>query len=445
MQPSRLWALLLAATTALPAAADTVLIENARVFDGQRDLGITPVLIDKGRIAHVGTPLPAAATGARRVDYQGKTLLPGLVSDHIHVANTEGTEHGDRFYTQQNVVRDLRQFQRYGITTVTALGMNGHDFFAIREQVNADPALGAQLYGAGGGIGAVDGAPPAARMGLERDAVARPRNAEEARAAVASQHADGVDVIKLWVDNLGGSVPMMPPEIFRAAIDEAHARGLKVAAHIHDLEQARALVDAKVDIIAHGIRDRAIDPMLARRMREQGTWYIATLNIDEANYWYAENPQALQQPFLRKALPEAVQRRWSQPEWQRTQLAGDGIETSRKAVATNMENLRRLDAAGVKLGFGTDAGAMPQRVIGFAEHRELQLMVDAGLTPTRALQIATSQAAELMGLADRGRIATGKRADLLVLDADPLADIGNSQRIHAVWQAGEQVSGPIAD
>lgn len=444
MRPNRLWALLLTAT-ALPAAAAPVLLENARVFDGTRDLGITPVLINGTRIVHVGSPLPADASAARRIDYRGRTLLPGLVSDHAHVGNTEGLQHGDRFYTRDNVVRDLRQFQRYGVTTVTALGMNGHDFFTIRKEVNADPRLGAQLYGAGGGIGAVDGAPPAAAMGLQRDAVARPRNAEEARAAVASQQADGVDLIKLWVDNLGGKVPMMPPEIFRAAISEAHARGLKVAAHIHDLDQAKALVDAKVDIIAHGIRDRAVDPMLVRKMREQGTGYIATLNIDEANYWYAENPQALQTPFLRAALPVAVRERWQQPEWQSEQLAGANIPGARKAVAMNLENLRRLHAGGVKLGFGTDAGAMPQRVIGFAEHRELKLLTEAGLTPARALQVATADAADLLGLADRGRIAAGKRADLLVLDADPLADIQNSQSIHAVWQAGQEVGGPITE
>ncbi len=444
MRLNRLWSVMLA-VIALPAAAEPVLLENARVFDGTRDLGVTPVLIDGARIVHVGAPLPASATSARRVDYRGKTLLPGLVSDHAHVGNTEGLQHGDRYYTRDNVVRDLRQFQRFGITTVTALGMNGHDFFAIRTEVNADPMLGAQLYGAGGGIGAVDGAPPAAAMGLQRDAVARPRNAEEARAAVATQQADGVDLIKLWVDNLGGKVPMMPPEIYRAAIAEAHARDLKVAAHIHDLDQARDLIDAKVDIVAHGIRDRAIDPMLVRKMREQGTGYIATVNIDEANYWYAENPQQLQTPFLRAALPAEVLARWQQPQWQSEQLAGANIAGARKAVEMNMENLRRLSAGGVKLGFGTDSGAMPQRVIGFAEHRELKLLTEAGLTPARALQVATADAADLLGLADRGRIAAGKRADLLVLDADPLADIDNTRQIRAVWQAGREVSGPITD
>ena len=124
---------------------------------------------------------------------------------------------------------------------------------------------------------------------------------------------------------------------------------------------------------------------------------------------------------------------------------GIGNLTQANAVATNLENVRRLQAAGVKLGFGTDAGAMPHRVIGVAEHRELQLLVQAGLSPAQALQVATSQAADLLGLADRGRIAAGKRADLLVLDADPLTDIANTQRIGAVWQAGQEVAGPITE
>lgn len=158
-------------------------------------------------------------------------------------------------------------------------------------------------------------------MGLEHDPVARPTTPEQARAAVRCQHQAGVDVIKLWVDDLGGRFPMMSAPIYRAVIDEAHQHGLKVAAHIHDQQPAADLVEAGIDIIAHGIRDQ---------------------------------PQA-----------------------------------------------------GVRIGFGTDAGAMPQRVIGFAEHRELELMTQAGFSPAQALRVATADAAELQGLSDRGRIAPG--------------------------------------
>jgi imidazolonepropionase-like amidohydrolase len=438
---------LIATLAALSAsAADTVILENARVFDGRQDLGVVDVVLQGERILQVGKASDAQRKTARRIDYTGKHVMPGLVSNHSHVGNTDGLEHGDRFYTRDTVVRDLRQFQRYGVTTVTSLGMNGDRFTSIREDVRNEPALGAQLYGAGAGIGAVAGAPPAQIMGLANDPVARPATPEDARAAVRAQKAAGVDLIKLWVDDLGGRFPMMAPEIYRAAIDEAHRAGLRVAAHIHDQAQAADLVDAGVDIIAHGIRDEAVSPALVRAMKDKGVWYIATVNIDEANYLYAQNPQWLSQPFLRDALPAVVAERWRDPQWQARQLAGANIPAARQAVAMNLQNLRTLHEAGVAIGFGTDSGAMPQRVIGFAEHRELELMTQAGFTPAQALTVATAEAARLQRFEDRGRIAAGLRADLLVLDADPLQDILNTRRLHAVWQAGQQVSaGPSED
>jgi len=432
---------LIATLTALPAAAaDTVILENARVFDGRQDLGVVDVVLQGERILQVGKASDAQRRDVRRVDYTGKHVMPGLVSNHSHVGNTDGLEHGDRFYTRDIVVRDLRQFQRYGVTTVTSLGMNGDAFASIRAAVRDDPTLGAQLYGAGAGIGAVAGAPPAQIMGLADDPVARPATPDAARAAVRAQKAAGVDLIKLWVDDLGGRFPMMPPEIYRAAIDEAHRVELRVAAHIHDQAQAADLVDAGIDIIAHGIRDEAVSPALAKAMKDRGVWYIPTVNIDEANYVYAENPAWLETPFLRNALPAAVAARWRDAPWRSQQLAGPNITAARKAVETNLRNLRTLHEAGVDIGFGTDSGAMPQRVIGFAEHRELELMTIAGFTPAEALAVATSEAALLQGLDDRGHVAAGKRADLLVLEADPLQDILNTRRIHAVWQAGRQVS-----
>lgn len=427
------------------STASTIVIEHARIFDGSRDLGEQTLVVRDGRIVHVGDAAPTSLTAeARGIDYSGRHLIPGLVSNHSHVANTDGLEHGDRFYTRDNVIRDLRQFQAYGITTVTALGMNGRDFIAIRDEVREDPTLGAQLYGAAGGIGAPGGAPPAQIMGLEHDPVLRPADAGQAREAVRMQADAGVDLIKLWVDDLGGRFPMMTPEVYRAAITEAHARGLKVAAHLHDLAQAEDLVASGLDIIGHGVRDMPVSDTLVAAMARAGTWYVPTVNIDEANYVYAEHPQWLDDPFLRKALPPAVLALWSDPAWRTRQLQGANIAASRKAVAVNLANLRTLHAGGIRIGFGTDSGAMPQRVVGFAEHRELELMTQAGFTPAQALSAATRDAATLLGLDDRGTIAVGKRADFVVLDADPTADIRNSRRIHAVWQAGREVAGAMA-
>ncbi|MBD9369133.1 amidohydrolase family protein [Xanthomonas sp. XNM01] len=438
--------LLLAGIALLPsggAHATTIAIEGARVFDGREDLGQVTMLLRDGVIQAIGAAgtieIPADAV---RHSYAGCHLVPGLVSDHSHVGNTSGTEHGDRFYTQEVVLRDLRQFQAYGITTVTALGMNGPDFYAIRARVSDAPRLGAQLLGAGPGIGAPQGAPPAAIMGLEQDPMPRPATAEAARAAVRSQAEAGVDLIKLWVDDLGGRFPPMTPEVYRAAIDEAHRHELKVAAHIHDLEPARDLVTHGLDIIAHGVRDRPVDAAFIAAMKRHGTWYVPTVNIDEANYLYAEHPGWLQDPFVANALPPAMRARIADPGWRREQLGK--ADAPRRAVATNLANLKALHEAGVRIGFGTDSGAMPQRVIGVAEHRELELMIQAGFTPRQALRTATADAAALLGLDDRGVLAAGRRADFVVLSADPLADIRNTRSIEAVWQAGQQVAGPVA-
>src|SRR5690606_23269825 len=136
----------------------TVVIEGARVFDGERDLGEVTLVLEDGRLVAIvpaGAPVEAPED-AQRVDYSGHFIIPGLISAHSHVGNSAGTEHGDRFYTREHVLRNLRQFQAYGVTTVTSLGLNGEAFFELREAVNANPTLGAQLYGAGAGVGVTD-------------------------------------------------------------------------------------------------------------------------------------------------------------------------------------------------------------------------------------------------------------------------------------------------
>jgi imidazolonepropionase-like amidohydrolase len=436
-----------AAASPPDAPADTVVIEGARVFDGHGELGSVSLVVEDGRIARI---VPAGGedglpAGAERIDYGGRYIIPGLVSAHSHVGNTDGTEHGDRFYTRDHVVRNLRQFQAYGVTTVTSLGLNGEGFFDIRGEVNADPGLGAQLYGAGAGIGVVGGAPPAAGMGLENDPVARPASADEARQAIRDQVDGGVDLVKLWVDDLGGSAPQMAPEVYRAAIEEAHRYGVKVAAHIHDMEPAAGLVAAGVDIIAHGVRDRPLDPGLVEAMASAGTWYVPTVFINEANYWFAENPERLDDPFVANALQSALREQFEDGSWRESVLSGDAIGREKAAVDTNLANLRAAHEGGVAIGFGTDSGAMPQRLIGFAEHRELELMTEAGFTPEQALAVATRDSARLLGLDDRGTLAVGRRADFIVLEANPLQDIRNTRGIVAVWQAGRQVSGLISE
>ncbi|MDR6641456.1 MULTISPECIES: amidohydrolase family protein [Luteibacter] len=441
--------LALALVAACPAAGAATVIRGARLLDGTGGPAREDVtmVIDGDRITMLGAGLRVKMPkDTTVVDYTGKTIIPGLISDHGHIGSVDGTRSGTPdLYTRDNALRQLKQWRAYGVTTVTSLGVNNPDvFYPLRADLHAGKADGADLFGADRGIGVPNGAPPAKMMQVGPNQLDRPSTPDEARAAVDAAAERGTDIVKIWVDDFNGSLPVkMKPEIWHAVIDEAHARHLRVAAHVYYLDDARQLVDAGVDILAHGVRDRPVDSAFVQAMKQHGTWYIATLDLNEAAYIYARHPAWMDQPFFTHAVQPALARQFADTAW-RDRVQNDGsTRTNEEALQTNLKNLKTLYDAGVRIGFGTDAGAMPLRIPGFAEHRELALMVDAGLTPMQAIQIATQRAAELLGLDDRGVLARGKRADFIVLDADPSGDIEATTKISAVWQRGRQVSGKV--
>ncbi|MFT8711004.1 amidohydrolase family protein [Komagataeibacter rhaeticus] len=438
---------------ATPARADDrpVLLRHATVIDGtgspaQPD---TDILIQQGHIARIGHALPVPAH-ARIIALHGQTVLPGLISDHSHVGQVSGIQNGAVNYTRANILAALAQYEHYGVLTITALGLNRSPLFDdLRREQHAALNPGADLYGVDQGIGTPDGVPPQNMFHLGADQVFRPTTPDEARAAVDRMADEGTDLIKLWVDDFRNGVPgahplpKMKPAIYRAVIEQAHLRGRRVAAHIHDLSDARALVAAGVDILAHGVRDRPVDATLISAMTQQGTGYIATLDLDEANYIFAEHPEWLEDPFLSYGLSPALRQQFADPAWRRKILAAPLTVASHKALAVNMRNLLALYRAGIAIGFGTDSGATPTRIPGFAEHRELRLSIMAGLTPLQAITLATGDAARLMKLSDRGTIAPGQLADLLVVQGDPLADPHALDRLQQVWHRGRLVAGPL--
>lgn len=433
------WSLLAAVVSAEPVA-----FINARVIDGKGQVATeNTVVVEDGKIVSVGpgerlTP-PA---NAKIYDLRGKTLLPGLISDHSHVGQTSGTSSGPEFFTPANIARQLGVYQRYGVTTVNSLGLNGPAFLEMRERAHAGEIDGADLFGADRGIGAPNGAPP---VQVGPDQLYRPVNAEQARQAVREMAQRKTDLVKIWVDDFHHTLEhKMQPEVYQAVIDEAHRHNVRVAAHVYYYEDAVRLVESGVDILAHGIRDREVEQPLVEAMKANGTWYIATLTLDETFYIYAEAPAWTRSEFFRQALQPELAAQFDDPVWRQKTLKDSAkVARDKESLRINMENLSRLYRGGVKVGFGTDSGANPLRVPGFEEHRELELMVQAGLTPLQAVTAATGQAAALMGLTDRGEIAAGKRADFIVVEGDPSSDILALRSISSVWREGRQVSGPL--
>jgi imidazolonepropionase-like amidohydrolase len=376
---------------AQPGTTKLVVLKNVRVIDG---LGGSPleaaaIVIDAAKIKAVGpvgkVNWPASS---KVIDYQGKTVLPGLISDHSHVGQVNGAGTGAENYNRENILRQLRQYEVYGVTTITALGLNGNLFYQLQPELHKGTLPGADLFGADRGVGVPNGAPPVSVSDTQLYRVDTPEQAIKAVDEMAGRHPD---LLKLWLDDFHGTLRVkMAPEVYKAVIDEAHKKGLRVAAHIYYLADAKGVVDAGVDVIAHGVRDQPIDEAFIHSMKERSVWYIPTLDLDESTYIFAESPSWIAGPFFQHALQPALLAQVDDPAWRAKTLANSQqVQTSKASLAMNQRNLKALYDAGVKVGFGTDSGATPLRVPGFAEHRELELMVEAGLNPLQAIDVAT--------------------------------------------------------
>jgi imidazolonepropionase-like amidohydrolase len=423
-----------------------VVLSGARLIDGT---GHAPVenaflVIQGDKVSAVG---PADSVkypdDAQVIDCHGQTIIPALISDHSHIGLVDGTSIKPENYNPENISRQLRQYEAYGVNTVMALGLNGDLFYQLREEQHAGRSPGADIFGADRGIGAPLGAPPATLLPVGKDQIYRPETPEEAKADVREMVARHPDLIKIWIDDLLGTAPRIKPEIYQVVIEEAHRSGLRVACHIYYLDDAKAVLRSGADIIAHGIRDQAVDAEFIDEMKARSAWYIATINLDEASYIFAEQPGWTKESFFQSALQPALRTQLSDANYLQKMRTNPRATIFKKAVATNKQNLKALYDAGIKIGFGTDSGAIPIRIPGFAAHRELQLMVESGLSPLQALECATHNAAELIGLTDRGVLQPGKLADFVILTANPLDDISNTEKIASVWHRGKKVSGPI--
>ncbi len=442
-------ALLVGSASGQSSAPDeTIVLKDVRVIDGSGGppLEHSAIVIKGERIVAIGpvekVPRPKSA---RVIDYGGKTVVPGLISDHSHVGQVDGAGTGPQNYNRANILRQLRQYEVYGVTTVMALGLNGDLFYELRPQLHAGALPGADLFGADRGIGIPNGAPPI--FNLPESRLYRVSTPEEAMKAVDEMATRKPDLIKLWIDDFRGSLRVkMPPEVYAAAIKEAHKLGLRVAAHIYYLADAKSLVNSGVDIIAHGVRDQPVDEEFISLMKTHSVWYISTIDLDESFYIYAEKPEWLRNQFFLHALQPALLAQFNDPDWRAKTLSNQKqVEASKASVLMNERNLKALYDAGVNIGFGTDSGANALRIPGFAEHRELELMVEAGLTPMEAISLATAKAAALLRLDDRGVLAPGKLADMIVVDGNPAAQIKDIHNIEAVWHRGKLVGGRVQD
>jgi imidazolonepropionase-like amidohydrolase len=313
-------------------------------------------------------------------------------------------------------------------------------FNGFTDSTQAGLLPGARLYSAGYGFNT-----PEKNPGSWMNLLLRPSSANEVPALMDKLAKVKPAVVKIWVDDHGGKADKMKPEIYKAVISEAHKREIRVASHLYNLEDARDLVNSGLDIIAHSIRDKEIDAGLLQTMKTKGVAYIPTLSLDEYAYIYARKPEWVDDSFFKASLEPGVYEMIISKEYQ--DQVKNSPDYARNAAGFEMalKNVKKIFDAGILVALGTDSGAFPIRAQGFSEHLEMELLVQAGLTPMQAITIATTNSARVLKIDTKyGTIEKGKKADFIVLSESPEKDIKNSRKIESVWKDGVEVSkGPL--
>ena len=386
---------------------------GARIIDGTGKPAIenATLVIRDGHIEAVGKRVKVPA-GAERIDGTGKTIIPGLINAHGHL-NTEN---------------QLGVYLRDGITTILSLG--GDKEFALREFcAKAPPGSAPRMYVAGPiqDSSAIPGAV----------AVTTP---EQARKSVDELIRNKPDIIKVRVDDFRGGRQKMSPEVYAAVIDEAHKHGFRTAAHIVFLDDAKGVLRAGVDYIAHSVRDREVDQDFIDLMKQRHASYSPTLTRELAVFTYSETPSFFSDPFFLKEADPAEIAQMRDPKRQDAMKTDPAAQWYKEHMAVAMRNLKTLSDAGINIAMGTDSGGGPGRFQGYFEHLELEYETKAGLAPMQALVSATSGAAKAINISKEvGTLEKGKLADFLVLTANPLDDIKNTRAIESVWVGGVRV------
>ena len=375
-------------------------------FEGARIIvGDGSAVIEKGTIVVNGATIQAIGAnvqvpaGAQRVNLAGKTVMPMILDTHIHAPAT-----------REQMIRDLRRRAYWGVGAAMSMGTDTTDIvFKVRDETKSMPGT-ARLLTAGRGVTGIEkGREPAAYW---------VGTVAEARKVVQENAAKRPDIIKIWVDDRDNTVPKLTPELYGAIIEEAHKQKVRVTAHIFDLEDGKGLLKANVDAFAHSVRDRDVDEEFLNMMKQRPNVTVNPNLPSPGRMWDIA--------WLQGKIPA--------DEYANVQKTNVNDPKQAEAFGIQARNLKRLSDQGARIVLGTD-GNIP-----WAPHQEMEAMTLSGMTPMQVIVASTSRAAEFLRFTDTGTLQTGKSADLLVLDANPLDNITNTRQINAVYYRGQMVN-----
>jgi imidazolonepropionase-like amidohydrolase len=402
-----------------PADSPYTALIGATIIDG---MGSPPIrdgalLIQNGRIVRVGSRQEVEIPdGATIREVQGKFIVPGIINGHGHVGNTKGIEGGH--YSTENIIENLSIYARYGVTTVVSLGDDGPEAVPLRAVNDTMSVPRARLFIAG--------------------QVITGQSPDEAISVIDSNDEMGVDFMKIRVDDNLGTSTKMKEDVYRAVINYSHQKGYKIATHMYYLEDARKLLDAGTDLLAHSVRDLPVDDKFIQLLKEKKVGYCPTLTRELSTFVYGDTAEFFTDPFFTREYDSATIQPLKDPSRQQQINASVSAKTYEQQLPVAMANLKKISDAGIPIVFGTDSG-VPTRFMGYFEHLELSMMAEAGLTPMQIIVSASKNAAEYLGLKDLGKLSPGHWADFLVLNDDPLNNIENMKTITEVYIGGNRV------
>lgn len=431
------------------------LIRNTRIFVGDGKIVENgAVLVRDGKIAAVyeGAAPDPDQLKAETVEGAGKTLLPGLIDAHVHLAASGAISTGTQDYDAEKTMAHSAAALLYsGITAARSVGDGLDASLKLRQSVADGAKLGTQLFVCGpmftaeGGHGTefLDHLPPAIKESVKAQLVRTPKTPEEARKQVRELKTRGVDGIKAILEagwGQGMLYDRLDLLLVRAVSEEARAQHLPLATHTGDARDVADAVEIGSASVDHGSWRDEIPGNLLERMAREGVYLDPTLAVAEAYaLYYGAQSDVLNRSLVQQVVPARLLK--ATREFVSSGKGADPAkaELFQRALATARANLLRAWQAGVPLVMGTDSGN-PLVFHGPALHRELQLWVEAGIPVTVALQAATVNAAKLLGAEKRiGAIRPGLDADLLLVDGNPLQEIAATERISLVVFKGERI------
>jgi imidazolonepropionase-like amidohydrolase len=418
-----------------PAAAQgqpgtSFLVRHVRVFDGERVHEEAQVAVDGGIIRAVGRDLPMWRH-LPVIDGTGATLMPGLIDAHVHVRDAG----------------ELRQALRFGVTTAFDLGatIEPDALFALRTAANAAADM-ADLRVAGYVANARGEQEPP--NPLLSPSTPRVSTVEGARQFVAMRRAEGADHLKIGMrgrQSAAIGVPNFDEPRVRALVETAHAARMVAVAHVETLEDVRIALAGGVDGLVHVWRAEGANPEIARRIVERGVFVMPTM-VGPDSFLPVGRTALLSEPRFQSVLSDSIREHLSlRRSFPAIPAAAASIEVRQRNLDAQMAAARSLREAGATFLVGSDASRLSPVDFGISLHRELELLKDIGLSPSEVLIAATSRTADAFRLRDRGRIAPGLRADLLLVRGDPTSDILATRDILRVWKSGAAVDRRIVE